>query len=246
MTSPVPAARGDQRPRVVLPFGAVTGTTGTSLVLTFDDGPDPDLTPRVLEVLARHDAGATFFVLLTRARRHPDLIRRTLSAGHEIGLHGPDHRSLPSYPYRAARRRTAAARRELEAITGQPVRWFRPPYGDQSTSSFLAVRRAGLQPVMWSATTWDWKDVSPAERREKALGTAAPGGIVLAHDGTADVADAAVPASPVVCDTAALLDELLTEWRRRGIPAVSLGDALRTARPVYSLRFVVPHRRPRR
>ena len=96
-------------------------TTSPDMVLTLDDGPDPDQTPQVLEVLAAHDATATFFVLLTRARRHPDLLRAMLAAGHEVALHGPDHRPLTEFGFAAARERTVAARRELEQLAGVRV-----------------------------------------------------------------------------------------------------------------------------
>jgi peptidoglycan/xylan/chitin deacetylase (PgdA/CDA1 family) len=210
--------------------------------VTFDDGPSADRTPAVLDTLARHGATATFFVLLTKVEQHPGLVHEIVQQGHEVALHGPDHRPIVDFPYTEAVRRTIAARSALEAIVRRPVRWFRPPYGTQSATSALAVRRAGLTSVLWSATTWDWKAVTHDERIQKALEGGSPGAILLSHDGTADEGDGAPGSVDVGCDTAALLDEVLVEYRQRGLSVGSVGDAMATGRPVRSLRFLLPRR----
>ncbi|MEO7235452.1 MAG: polysaccharide deacetylase family protein, partial [Lapillicoccus sp.] len=120
-------------------LASVVATTAPSLVLTFDDGPDPANTPRVLEVLRDRGASATFFVLMTRVRREPRLLAELMAAGHEVGLHGPDHRVLTQFSSREVRRRTEEARRELEDVTGTAVRWFRPPYGAQTPATWVGV-----------------------------------------------------------------------------------------------------------
>ena len=216
-------------------------TTEPEVVLTFDDGPDPGGTPAVLAALAKHGATATFFVLLSRVRRHPDLVARVLAEGHEVGLHGVDHRPLPHFAYAEARARTAAAARELEALTGTPVRWFRPPYGAQTPLTWLAVRRAGLVPVMWGPTTWDWRDVPQDERVRKALQGARAGAVVLAHDAFAGAADGAVDdgrglRAPDV-DRFDLVDRVLGTYAAAGWRARSLGDALRHGSPIRVAHF---------
>ena len=107
-------------------------TAEPQIVLTFDDGPDPVGTAEVLTALAEAGASATFFVLMSRARRHGSLLTEVVAAGHEVGLHGVDHQPLTDFTYAAARRRTLDGRRELEDRLGRPVRWFRPPYGRQT------------------------------------------------------------------------------------------------------------------
>lgn len=220
-------------------IGSIVATTSPDMVLTLDDGPDPDQTPRVLEVLAAHDATATFFVLLTRARRHPDLLRAMVAAGHEVALHGPDHRPLTEFGFAAARERTVAARRELEQLAGVPVRWFRPPYGSQTPLTWLATRRAGLMPVMWTATTWDWREARHEERLAKALAGARPGGILLAHDGFAGLEDAADDGPPALADRAGLLGEVLDRYHEAGLRGRSLGEALHGGRAVRAAVFSV-------
>ena len=106
----------------------MTGTTSPAVVVTLDDGPDPVMTPRMLEVLARHEATATFFVLLTRVRRE-DVLREVIAAGHEVALHGPDHRALSEFSGETWGGAPPPPAAELEAVTGSAVRWFRPPYG---------------------------------------------------------------------------------------------------------------------
>ena len=98
---------------VLAPVGSVAGVhlrgRGPLPVgLTFDDGPDPDVTPAVLDVLAAAGVRSTFFVLTDRAARHPDLVRRAVREGHEIGLHGPDHRRLTTRPVAEVRRTTSS------------------------------------------------------------------------------------------------------------------------------------------
>lgn len=229
--------------RAGAPLGSVDAvrTREPEIVLTFDDGPDPVGTPAVLDALAAHGATATFFVLLTRARRHPDLVERVCREGHEIGLHGVDHQPLPRFPYAEARARTASAARELEALTGLPVRWFRPPYGAQTPLSWLATRRAGLVPVLWGPTTWDWRDVPQDDRVRKAQEGARAGAVVLGHDAFAGVADGAVDdgqglREPDV-DRFDLVDRVLRAYAARGLRARSLGDTLRHGSLVRSARF---------
>lgn len=229
--------------RAASPVGSVDAvrTTAAEIVLTFDDGPDPEGTPAVLDALAAHGATATFFVLLTRARRHPELVARVLAEGHEVGLHGVDHRPLAAFPYAEARARTASAAHELAALTGTPVRWFRPPYGAQTPVTWLAVRRAGLVPVMWGPTTWDWRDVPQDERVRKALQGARAGAVVLAHDAFAGVDDGAVDdgrelSAPEV-DRHDLVHRVLEAYAAAGWRARSLGDALQHGRAVRVAHF---------
>lgn len=228
-----------------LPVGAIVASRADSVALTFDDGPDERFTPDLLRVLSAHGTSATFFVLLTKVRRNPALLDDLVRAGHEVGLHGPDHRRITGFGMRAATERLAAARGDLEELTRRPVRWYRPPYGEQSATSYLAARRAGLESVLWSATTWDWKDVSQQQRTAKALEGCRPGAILLAHDGAIDERDGA-PGEPVVeCDRPALVDDLLSRLHRRGIRTGPLGEAVDSGAD-RSLRFVIPRSaRPR-
>lgn len=218
-------------------LGSVTSTTSKGVVITLDDGPDPDQTPKVLEALAESNATATFFVLLSRARRHPQIVRSILANGHEVALHGPDHRDLTEFGPLQVWLRTRAARFELEAIAECRVRWFRPPYGRQTPATWAAIRAAGLEPVLWDSTTWDWKEVEPEQRYAKALEGARPGALLLAHDGIAGAGDGVPDGPPALVERAELLAGVLAEYSALGLRGYSLRAALESGRVVRTVQF---------
>jgi peptidoglycan/xylan/chitin deacetylase (PgdA/CDA1 family) len=201
-------------------------TAAPHVVLTFDDGPEPGGTDRVLAALDDAGATATFFVLLTRVRKYPSLLAEVVAAGHEVALHGVDHRALPTLPPDEVARLVRAGRAELEDAAGTAIRWFRPPYGRQTVRNWRAVLGAGLLPVLWGPTTWDWKDVPPEERVAKAMIGVAPGAIVLAHDGFAGPEDGACDGPPPQLERGELIGSVLHGYAERGLAARSLGDAL--------------------
>jgi peptidoglycan/xylan/chitin deacetylase (PgdA/CDA1 family) len=196
------------------------------VVLTFDDGPDPRGTGAVLQALADFNATATFFVLLTRARRYPALLSEVADRGHEIGLHGIDHRRLTNLPAREVLRRTRDGRRELEDITGTAVRWMRPPYGAQRLSTWAAIKACGLEPVMWSRTTWDSRPAAQDERVARATTGAVPGDILLAHDGFAGRDDGVDDGPEPEVDRGGLTRLVLSRFEESGLTGRSLGAAL--------------------
>lgn len=201
-------------------------TDAPHVVLTFDDGPEPGGTDRVLAALEDAGATATFFVLLTRVRKYPALLAEVVDAGHEVALHGTDHRALPTLPPDEVERLVRAGRAELEDATGTPIRWFRPPYGRQTVRNWRSILGAGMLPVLWGPTTWDWKDVSPEERVAKAMTGVGPGAIVLAHDGFAGPEDGACDGPPPRLDRGELISSVLQGYAAAGLVARSVGDAL--------------------
>jgi peptidoglycan/xylan/chitin deacetylase (PgdA/CDA1 family) len=203
-----------------------TWTDEPIVVLTFDDGPVPGSTEELLGALAEYGASATFFVVMTRVRRAPHLLTAIIDEGHEVALHGPDHVRLTDLRSREVFRRTRAAKLELEDLAGRPVRWFRPPYGSQSIRTWAAVRRAGLVPVAWGGTTWDWKDIPTEQRLAKVKATMAPGQIVLAHDTIATTDDGAEPRVELDLDRGRFARQVLALYADHGFAAVSLGAAL--------------------
>ena len=224
--------------RLARPLGSIVATTSPHVVLTYDDGPDPTATPGILDALAGSGAGATFFVLLTRARRDPGIVRAAADAGHDVGLHGLDHTRLTTLAPDDVRRRTAEAKAELEDLTGRPVRWFRPPYGAQSIGTWRAVRSTGLTPVFWNASTWDWRDISQDERVSAATGRASAGSVLLAHDGYADETDGADDGPAPAVDRVDLCRRLLVAFEERSLSCVSLSQALEGSSPVLEATFV--------
>jgi peptidoglycan/xylan/chitin deacetylase (PgdA/CDA1 family) len=224
-TSLSPAARRRVRTiidPVLAPIGSIgrIRTNDRICALTFDDGPEPESTPAMLDVLAAQGATATFFVLVPKAKEHADIVRRAVDAGHEIALHGPDHFRLPTFPMGEIASRLSQARCDLEAIVGGPVTRMRPPFGAQSLRSYFATRRAGLDPVVWSADAEDWIDRTPAAVAELALTRIEPGTILLLHDAW-EGDPAAADVAPTF-DRAEMLDRFLSGLRQRDYEASSV------------------------
>jgi peptidoglycan/xylan/chitin deacetylase (PgdA/CDA1 family) len=130
------------------------------LALTFDDGPNPACTPRLLDILAGHQVHATFFLLGSFASREPELVRRIVAAGHLVGNHSWSHPNLARTPAREVDRELTRARQTIEQITGVPVKYFRPPYGGRRPYVLRSARAMGLIPVTWNAMTNDWAEPS--------------------------------------------------------------------------------------
>jgi peptidoglycan/xylan/chitin deacetylase (PgdA/CDA1 family) len=180
--------------------------------LSFDDGPTAGLTDRILDLLSGHGVQASFFVLVTKARAHPDLIRRIVDEGHLLGLHGEDHRT----PFwRAAGELRASldhARADLEQLSGRPVTLYRPSHGWKNLALLVALRTLPLKICNWHVGVWD-TDAPPADVLTARLVHAVPRAgsgkpIVLLHDGLDD--DTAMPAHA----------EPLLESLRRWLPAI--------------------------
>jgi peptidoglycan/xylan/chitin deacetylase (PgdA/CDA1 family) len=153
------------------------------IYLTFDDGPHPDRTPRILDQLAANHALATFFVIGRRARRWPNVLRRIVEAGHALGTHTWSHWS--------ARKAAAAdyvadavrARTEVEQIVGHSCPLFRPPYGELTLGTLIGLLKSGFRIVQWSCDTKDFLAASTAELTDHCTRHKPQSGdIVLMHD----------------------------------------------------------------
>jgi peptidoglycan/xylan/chitin deacetylase (PgdA/CDA1 family) len=182
-----PRARRHVRRVVDLALAPVVGswnrsTDLTRVALTLDDGPDPTVSPLLIDRLAEINVRATFFLLTERAERYPELVRRLVRAGHEVGLHGLDHRRVSTMSLGVAHRYLSDARARLEQVAEQPVTMFRPPYGSQSVASLRGARRAGLQVVVWNGDAADWEDRSEHRVVSDAVDACRPGGILLFHE----------------------------------------------------------------
>ena len=141
--------------------------------------PDPDWTPRVLELLAQHGARATFFVVGAMAARHPELLARIAAEGHAIGNHSWNH---PSFPMISPRERASQVARCEVAIGSRSTRLFRPPFGDLDWRSRLELFRRRFKVIGWNATCLDWEVHDAEWMQRELLRQIKPGGIVLLHD----------------------------------------------------------------
>jgi peptidoglycan/xylan/chitin deacetylase (PgdA/CDA1 family) len=153
------------------------------VALTFDDGPHPLSTPYFLALLDRLDLKATFFVLGRWAARSPSLVKEIASAGHELAVHGFDHRCLLARGLRGTYDDLARARDVIAEAGGEQPAWFRPPYGVMTAATMSAARRLGLRPVLWTAWGEDWTaGATPESVYRTVLADLGPGATILLHD----------------------------------------------------------------
>ena len=130
------------------------------LALTFDDGPNPAWTPKLLDVLAEHEVHATFFMLGSRAAANAPLVRRVDEAGHLIGNHSWSHPNLARTAAKKVREELTRTKNALEEITGKQLKYFRPPFGARRPVVFRIARELGMTVVLWNAMTSDWSQTS--------------------------------------------------------------------------------------
>jgi peptidoglycan/xylan/chitin deacetylase (PgdA/CDA1 family) len=193
-----------------------------TLALTFDDGPDPTWTPAVLDVLRRHRAHATFFVVGHRVNRHPDLVRRILAEGHEIGAHTFSHADLAAVPGWRRDVETALTDNAIVAATGRHTTLFRPPYSsrpaDLTPAELDVLREVGRIAVLSDLDPADWRrpGADPIVAAATPRGTA--GAVVLLHDGGGDRSQ-----------TVAALDRLIPGLADRGYRFTTISEGLGAA-----------------
>ena len=150
--------------------------------LSFDDGPDPEGTPPVLEALAAAGAKATFFVLGEHALDHPELIGRIAAEGHELALHGMTHRRHDRLSAAEAESELRSGSEAIERVAGRAPAWYRPPFGASSPTLAAICARLDLGLAYWTAWGQDWEESTPARIAALVERDLGPGAIVLLHD----------------------------------------------------------------
>ena len=200
--------------------GLERATRSGSAVLSFDDGPDPDATPAVLDALGAAGVRATFFLVGEQLMKHIALGREIVERGHEIALHGFGHVHHDELSDQAARDDLARGLGTVEAGTGRRPRYYRPPYGVFSEASYAACRHLGLEPVYWSAWGVDWETVGPERIADVVVGDLAEGAIVLLHDSPR------YAHRPSAEPTARAIPLIVSAARERALELVPLGEAL--------------------
>lgn len=182
------------------------------LALTFDDGPDPDVTPRVLALLKKYNARATFFLIGKYVSRHPQLARQIADEGHAIGNHTYDHPKEPSRSEAFTELDKAAS--EIETATGRKSALFRPPYGIARSQSVAEALRRGWTAFLWTISSADTSSTDPRTIASNVIHTPNPGDIVILHDG------------PGHGYSAAALEMVLKELSEKGWKFVTLPELL--------------------
>jgi peptidoglycan-N-acetylglucosamine deacetylase len=156
---------------------------GRYIAMTFDDGPHPVLTPRLLDMLKARGLKATFFLIGQNAAEYPDIVRRIAAEGHEIGNHSWSHPQLTKLSPAAVREEISKTSSTITEIIGKPLLVMRPPYG--ATSSYInhwINREFGMKVILWSVDPLDWKFRNSTRVENQILAGAHPGAIILSHD----------------------------------------------------------------
>lgn len=158
-----------------------SGSDGVAL--TFDDGPDAEGTPAVLDALAQGGATATFFLVGEQVAQRPSMVGRILAGGHRIGVHCNRHRCLLRLTPAQVRRDLEAARGQIEDAGGRAVELYRPPYGVLNAAAMYEARRHGWETLLWTAHGWDWTPAAtPVSIAQRVTRDLRRGAAVLLHD----------------------------------------------------------------
>lgn len=194
------------------------------VALTFDDGPDPLTTPRVLDALDAAQHKATFFVLGWKVAAHPELVAEIVARGHQLGLHGYHHERLYSFkPPRAVAEDLTRCQDAIQRAAGVRALLFRPPIGQASPRTFAGARRAGVVLVGWSIRPRDglpW--TTPEQVAERVTAKVNAGDIVLLHDAV-ERGSAVDPREPAAI---AALPRILAVLRERGLRSVTVEELI--------------------
>jgi peptidoglycan-N-acetylglucosamine deacetylase len=198
------------------------------VALTFDDGPDPDVTPALLKILGDHGAKATFFMTGENAAAYPELVEAVRNAGHAIGNHSWDH---PSFPLVSGIERRRQIKRCAGVLPAADILIFRPPYGNQSVASRVDAALTGHSVVTWNVCVPDWEDHDGAWLADFTLKNLKPGCVVLMHDGMFDfLGDAPTDRAPTLDAVARILSAAGRQFEFVTVPdLLRRGKAVRVA-----------------
>lgn len=199
-------------------------TARPAVALTFDDGPNPAETPRVLAMLKAGGARGTFFVLARSAERHPAIIQSILAEGSEVGSHSVSHPNMANMSAAAVAGEAEASVATIAKVAGRPVTLFRFPYFSHTAAGVAAVRRLGLTVVEASVDPKDWANPGVAAIVGRATEGVRPGDIILFHDGGGHA------------QTLAALPQVIDALRARGLQMVTVSELLAMGSPSYEAR----------
>ncbi len=182
-----------------------------AISITFDDGVNPDITPKVLDVLRKHNVKATFFVIGENVRANGDILKMVVDEGHLIGNHSYSHKwNLPFRSSSYILNEIRMCNDCVEPIYGEKIRFFRPPFGVTNPNIAKGVRRGGLISVGWSVRSLDTTRISRERVKERVLGRIKGGDVVLLHDNR-EYADL-------------LLNEIILGVKERGLRIVTIDE----------------------
>lgn len=186
---------------------------GNYVAITFDDGPSSSLTPQVLDILKRHGASATFFVLGDNASRNPSILARAVAEGHEIGNHTYSHIKMSGSSQDTVCSEIERTSAIIQSATGVSPRVMRPPYGATNGNLVnLMFNKYGMRSILWNVDTNDWRHPGVSVVVKRAVGGAKPGSIILLHD--------------IHSSTLAAVEGIVTGLQARGFKLVTVSQLI--------------------
>jgi polysaccharide deacetylase family sporulation protein PdaB len=196
------------------------------IALTFDDGPDSHETPEILDVLKKYNAKATFFVIGEQGHKHPDILRREVSEGHELANHSFSHCDFSSLNGMEIEYELFKSDDEIFSITGQRTQLFRPPGGYYNDTIVQTAQEAGYTVILW---TWyqdskDWSKPGVQKIVHRVVSNAHPGDIVLFHDRISGSSQ-----------TAKALKEILPQLQKQGYSFVTVSELIKKQFPLNEM-----------
>lgn len=194
------------------------GPRNKIIALTFDDVPDPRFTPQLLEVLRSNQVKATFFVVGSRAEKHPALVERMIREGHVVGNHSYNHPSFGKLSVNEFRNQILQTENIISAVAGYKPRLIRPPYGEISEQQLQWAKKHGYKLINWNVDSLDWRGLPKAQVRNNILAHAGKGAIVLQHGGGGRGSD--------LRGTIQALPEVIRIMRKRGYTFVTVPEML--------------------
>jgi len=201
------------------------------IALTYDDGPNDPHTLKLLEVLARHEVQATFFMIGRYVRQRPDIVLDVARAGHVIGNHTLTHSLLIFESAAQTRTELVECRTALTDAVGKHSNLFRPPFGGRRPATLRTARELGLETVMWNVTGYDWNAPSAAQVEKKVVGQIHGGDVILLHDGGHRAMGA--DRGPTVIAT----DNLIRRYKDQGFQFVTVTEMMEeVGRPTSAIR----------
>jgi peptidoglycan/xylan/chitin deacetylase (PgdA/CDA1 family) len=199
------------------------GLGSRQLALTYDDGPNDPHTQRLLEVLARHNVHATFFLIGRYVQQRPDIVRELVKAGHVVGNHTFTHPLLTFKNSRELRLQFENCDRALTDAVGEHSSLFRPPFGGRRPAVLRMARQMGMEPIMWNVTGYDWNATSAEQVERKVASRVRGGNVILLHDG--GHLDFGADRSHTVTAT----DRLISRYKSEGYEFVTVPEMMRKA-----------------
>lgn len=167
--------------------------------LTFDDGPDSKITPKVIQVLDQYKVKGNFFFLGNQIQKYPDIVKQTAQSGHYIGIHGYDHTRLSKLSNEQVLNQFTKTRKLIEELTGQQPQCIRPPYGDSNQNVINIYKENNIKIVIWSIDTLDWSLKEPNAIAQNVSDNLRAGDILLMHSSSGQ--QSTVDALPKIIET---------------------------------------------